>query len=128
MRVRAGLVSAAIVVAIAGCGGSSATPSPSPGSTDGQSTEAPAATETTAATNLTPTLPPEEVTPEPTVEVPAETAAPEGTEYVVKKGDTMYAIAKKFGITLQALIDANPQVKDPRKLQVGQKLTIPPAP
>jgi LysM repeat protein len=128
MRVRAGLVSVALVVAVAGCGGSSTTPSPSPGASSDVPTESPSATDTvTLPPEVTPGLPPE-ATPAPTDQPPAETPAPEGTQYIVKKGDTMYAISKKFGITLQALIDANPQVKDPRKLQVGQKLTIPPKP
>ena len=52
--------------------------------------------------------------------------APEtaGTEYVVVKGDSLWKIAKKNGVTLKALEAANPGV-DPTKLKVGQKLSIP---
>jgi LysM repeat protein len=37
----------------------------------------------------------------------------------------MIGIAKKFGITLKALQAANPQVSDPRLMQIGEKLVIP---
>ena len=46
-------------------------------------------------------------------------------EYTVKKGDFMSKIAKVAGLTLQQLIDANPQVEDPNLIQPGEKLTIP---
>jgi LysM repeat protein len=52
-------------------------------------------------------------------------ASAEVTIYVVKSGDTMYGIAKEFGITLKALQAANPQVTDPRTMQVGEELVIP---
>ena len=45
--------------------------------------------------------------------------------YVVKKGDTLTSIARKFKVTLAALKAANPQIKDPRKMQPGDKITIP---
>jgi LysM repeat protein len=48
------------------------------------------------------------------------------TEYTVVRGDSFYTIGKKFNISLQAIQAANPTV-DPRKLQPGQKLVIPPA-
>ena len=47
------------------------------------------------------------------------------TAYTVAKGDTMTWIAKKLGVTLNALIAANPQVKNPDKINVGQVLNIP---
>jgi LysM repeat protein len=49
-----------------------------------------------------------------------------GTEYVVVQGDTLGKIAKKNGVTLKALEEANPGVV-PTKLKVGQKLQIPAA-
>lgn len=47
-----------------------------------------------------------------------------GTEYVVVKGDSLWKIAKKNGVTIKAIEAANPAV-DPSKLKVGQKLSIP---
>ena len=68
--------------------------------------------------------PPVAPTPPPVVTPPpVETS---GTEYVVIKGDTLGKIARKNGVKLKALEDANPGVV-PTKLKVGQKLTIPAA-
>jgi LysM repeat protein len=58
--------------------------------------------------------------------VPDTTAFPPATqgEHVIVKGDLLATIAKKYGVTLRALQDANPGV-DPARLKIGQKLTIP---
>jgi LysM repeat protein len=45
--------------------------------------------------------------------------------YVVVDGDNLYAIALKFGVDLNALIEAN-GLSDPNDIQVGQELKIPP--
>lgn len=45
--------------------------------------------------------------------------------YTVKSGDTMSEIAVRYGVSLQALIRANPQVKDPDRIWPGNVLTIP---
>jgi len=47
-----------------------------------------------------------------------------GSVYVVAHGDILASIAKKNGVTLKALEEANPGV-DPKKLKIGQKLQIP---
>ena len=44
--------------------------------------------------------------------------------YTVAKGDNPYAIAKKLKVSYNELIKAN-GIKDPTKLQIGQKLIIP---
>ena len=45
--------------------------------------------------------------------------------YKVVSGDNMSAIAKSFGMSLQALLAENPQVKGPEyEIQVGQLITI----
>lgn len=44
--------------------------------------------------------------------------------HTVKAGETPSAIARKYGIKLDALMAANPRL-DPRRLQVGQSLAIP---
>jgi LysM repeat protein len=63
----------------------------------------------------------------PTVEI-APTAAPTaatGTqEYTVQAGDSLSAIAAQFGVTVDALIQAN-NITDPNTILVGQVLTIP---
>jgi spore coat assembly protein SafA len=52
-------------------------------------------------------------------------SCPGGQIYVVVPGDTMFQIAQQFGVSLEALIQANPQVVDPDRIEVGQKLCIP---
>jgi len=56
---------------------------------------------------------------------PVDTAlTPSVTEHVIVKGDTFFDLAKKYGVTMQALKDANPTV-NPSKLQLNQKIIIP---
>lgn len=43
-------------------------------------------------------------------------------EYIVQKGDSLYAIAKKSGLSLKALQDLNPGVG--ANLKIGQKLKV----
>ncbi len=50
--------------------------------------------------------------------------APGTPAYVVSAGDTLALIAKRNGITVKELVEAN-SVADPSKLRVGQKLIIP---
>ena len=44
--------------------------------------------------------------------------------YTVKAGDTLTAIAIKFGVTIPAIASAN-NITDPNKISVGQVLAIP---
>lgn len=65
----------------------------------------------------------------PTSAVPGATGEPAqnpGT-YVVAEGDSLYAIALRFGVELDAIIAAN-GLSDPNDIQVGQELIIPPKP
>jgi LysM repeat protein len=55
---------------------------------------------------------------------PTATPAPGGGTYVVQRGDTLSAIAVRFGVTLQALMAAN-GIVNPNLIYVGQVLTIP---
>ncbi|MBN1286127.1 MAG: LysM peptidoglycan-binding domain-containing protein [Anaerolineae bacterium] len=49
-----------------------------------------------------------------------------GTIYVVKAGDTLFSIANRFGVSMQAIMDVNPEVKaNPDRLSVGQQIVIP---
>lgn len=77
-----------------------------------------------AETSAPPALPPMPAQPQVAEPLPPPVpAAPQ--EYVVVKGDSFYSIAKKFGVTMKAIQDANPNVQ-PTRLQIGQKLKIPP--
>jgi LysM repeat protein len=75
----------------------------------------------------TPTVEPaEEPTSTPPPAAPTPTPSSLGQTYVVKSGDIPETIAAQFGITVEALLAANPGV-NPNNLQVGQVLVIPPA-
>lgn len=51
-------------------------------------------------------------------------SSPSGT-YTVKKGDTLWGIAGRYGVTLTALIGANPQIKNPNLIYPGNEVNIP---
>jgi LysM repeat protein len=59
---------------------------------------------------------------------PAPTATPTLTPtpilYVVQGGDNLLGIARQYGVTVEALQEAN-AITDPRLLQIGQELVIP---
>jgi len=59
-------------------------------------------------------------TPAPTVP-----PAPTPQVYTVASGDTMSKIAKRYGVTIDAILHANPKIKDPNKIKVGDRITIP---
>jgi murein DD-endopeptidase MepM/ murein hydrolase activator NlpD len=50
-----------------------------------------------------------------------------GTTHVVQKGETLYRIAKTYGVDPRELMDAN-GISDPRTLAPGQELFVPGAP
>ena len=52
-------------------------------------------------------------------------AAPAGSTYKIKPGDNLTKIAKANGTTVDAIMKANPQIKDPNKIQAGASLTLP---
>ncbi len=59
---------------------------------------------------------------------PAKAAGPQGHRhgiYVVVSGDTLWGIATKEGVSLRALLEANPQIKNKNLIRVGQPIRIP---
>jgi hypothetical protein len=56
----------------------------------------------------------------------AQAETEDATTYEVRPGDTLLKIARYQGITLKALLAANPKITSP-KINVGQKLVIPAA-
>lgn len=48
-----------------------------------------------------------------------------GGNYTVVQGDTLYGIARKGGVNIRALREANPQITDLNKIYPGQKIIIP---
>jgi len=45
--------------------------------------------------------------------------------YVVKPGDNLSDIARQHGVSLDALIRANPQISNPNLIRPGEEVTIP---
>lgn len=45
--------------------------------------------------------------------------------YTVISGDTLHSVARKFGVSLNDLITANPQIENPQLIYPGQVLSIP---
>ncbi|MBF6600295.1 MAG: LysM peptidoglycan-binding domain-containing protein [Dehalococcoidia bacterium] len=66
-------------------------------------------------------------TPTPQPPPPTSTSAPAtGRTYTVQAGDIPETIAQKFGVTVAALLAANPGL-NPRNMQVGDVINIPAA-
>lgn len=63
-------------------------------------------------------------TPPPITTQPPPVTLGATKEYKIKAGDTFYSIGKEFGVSMNALKEANPTV-DPSKLQIGKAITIP---
>lgn len=76
---------------------------------------------TTAAATTRPTSTPAPYTPEPTA---TPTVTPTPVIYTIRSGDTLLAIANRFGVSVAALQESN-GILDPRSLRVGQELIIP---
>jgi murein DD-endopeptidase MepM/ murein hydrolase activator NlpD len=66
--------------------------------------------------------PPDPPAPEAAAPPPPATAK----TYVVQTGDTIYSIARRNGVSVDAILWAN-KMTDPNVVKVGQKLVIPPA-
>ncbi|GBF33595.1 hypothetical protein DCCM_2701 [Desulfocucumis palustris] len=45
--------------------------------------------------------------------------------YTVKSGDSMWSIAKQFGVTLQEMVEANNHITNPEALNPGDELKVP---
>ena len=50
-----------------------------------------------------------------------------GGPYTVERGETLSQIASEAGVSLQALIEANPQIANPNRIYPGDRLQIPAA-
>ena len=67
----------------------------------------------------------------PTTAAPADApaqsgkAAGAGSDYTIVKGDNLTKISKKFGVSIQDIMKANPYIKDPNLIYAGKTLKIP---
>jgi len=72
---------------------------------------------------VTPVTPPP-AAPTPVVETPAPAATPVNGSYVIQSGDSVTKIAAKFGVTVQAVLDANGLTRS-SIIYSGKTLVIP---
>jgi LysM repeat protein len=81
----------------------------------------------TAVPGSLPTVPPAVVATATPIPQPAATTAPAvacPNPYTVQQGEWIYAIARKCGLSAQAIIAANPGI-DPHRLSPGQVINLP---
>jgi LysM repeat protein len=64
----------------------------------------------------------------PAADTPAPPPTAEPTLYTVQPNDTLSTIAEDFGVTVQEILDANPQITDPNQVVIGAVLVIPISP
>ena len=67
---------------------------------------------------------PNRIFPGQIITIPGSSPA-SGPAYVVQSGDTLTAIANRFGVSLASLEAANPQITNPNRIFPGQIITIP---
>ena len=111
--------------ALAGLGGTDPTASPSPSATP-RPTPSPSGTPQVVVTPIPSATPTPAATPTPPV-TPAPTVAPTPPPaqiYVVQQGDTLSAIANRFGTSVSALVNAN-NLANADDIVIGQRLVIP---
>ncbi len=103
MRLLIPMVGALFALAACGGGDSPFAPTPSP---------------TVSGANPTPLAGTDTATPTATP------SACEPTDYEVRDGDTLGALAETFGVTVDAIVEAS-DLEDPDVLAIGDPLTIP---
>lgn len=57
--------------------------------------------------------------------LPTPMPSPTAQTYAIQAGDVLSKVAAKFGISLKDLLAANPSIKNPDKVSIGQVITIP---
>lgn len=68
------------------------------------------------------TMPGGQARPDPVEEDPD---PPTGDTYTIRRGDTLGKVAARFGVALNALLAANPQIENPNLIEIGWGLVIP---
>ncbi|MEJ2707055.1 MAG: LysM peptidoglycan-binding domain-containing protein [Anaerolineales bacterium] len=51
--------------------------------------------------------------------------APNQTNYIVQPGDELSVLAKQYGTSVSAILAANPQITNPNRIYVGERILIP---
>ncbi len=53
-----------------------------------------------------------------------QTAAADRLVHRVVKGETLWGLSKRYGVTVEHLLELNPQIKNPSRIQVGQEVRV----
>ena len=67
----------------------------------------------------------ETIAPATPTPVPEATPTPTPRTYKIQPGDRLRQIAREFGVTVEQIMAANPEITDPNDIQVGQRILIP---
>lgn len=112
-----------LVVALSGCTVAplpSAVPSAVPSGTPGSSAAGPFPSPTASASPVPSTQ------PAPSASVgPGPSPVASATVYIVQPGDSLSAIATRFGVSVSQLLAANPDIEDADDILAGEPITIP---
>lgn len=114
LRSFSALVTLAFLLTAAACGRVITRPTPAPATPTPTPTSSP-------QPPARPTATPAPYTPEPTA---TPTVTPTPIIHTIARGETLIAIARKYGVSVAAIQEAN-GILDPRSLRVGQQLAIP---
>ncbi len=57
--------------------------------------------------------------------IPGPVVPPGVVKYIVRPGESLYIIAARFNVTVQEILQANPQITNPALIFAGQEINIP---
>jgi LysM repeat protein len=63
--------------------------------------------------------------PSPALGTPTPIPEPTPQIHVVQSGDTLSRIARSAGVTVEQILEANPQITDPNRIAIGDEIIIP---
>ncbi len=112
--------SAASLMLIAALSGCTVTPVPSavPSGSPGSSAGSPSAPASASA-------PTPSTSPAPSASVAGPSPVASATVYIVQPGDSLSAIATRFGVSVSQILAANPVIEDADDIRAGDPITIP---
>lgn len=61
----------------------------------------------------------------PATSTPSQPAPVNTSTYTIKSGDSLSIVAQRHKVTLQAILNVNPSIKDANRIYVGQVISIP---